>query len=336
MGASSSAEFAARGGRIQPGTPDARAAWGRPTGTIRTMQQTAAESRRAALARLVDHPAFNQFVIFVIVLNAALIGIGTYTEDPSIRAVLVTIEWVCVAVFVAEFVLRFLAREFFRRFVADGWNVFDFVIIVAALIPQSGGVGPLLRILRVFRVLRLVKTIPELRLIVNVLLKSVASMKYIGLLAIILFYVYAVIGVKLFGLPPNEAAGAPGHPLFPYFSSIHEACFTLFRILTGDDWTQMRYELEAAGAPTAAFTIYQVSWILIATFLLVNLIVGAIINNYQQVQEIEQHRSLAPDSSDRRLRELVAELDAIVQVRRVHADQGGLSGTSRSDTSDRT
>jgi voltage-gated sodium channel len=164
-----------------------------------------------------------------------------------------------------------------------------------------------LRILRVFRVLRLVKTIPELRLIVTVLLRSVASMKYVALLATILFYVYAVIGVKFFG--------GDGHPMQPYFASIHEACFTLFRILTGDDWTQMRYELAQAGHPLGAFTAFQVSWIVVATFLLVNLIVGAVINNYQKVQNIEEHRSLAPDTSERRVRELVRELDAILNSR---------------------
>jgi voltage-gated sodium channel len=164
-----------------------------------------------------------------------------------------------------------------------------------------------LRILRVFRVLRLVKAIPELRMIVTVLLRSVASMKHVALLATILFYVYAVIGVKLFG--------SKDHPMQPYFSSIHEACFTLFRILTGDDWTQMRYDLAQAGHSLGAFTAFQVSWIVIATFLLVNLIVGAVINNYQKVQDIEDHRVTAPDTSEQRLRELVRELDAIVKSR---------------------
>ncbi len=77
----------------------------------------------------------------------------------------------------------------------------------------------------------------------------------------------------------------------------------------------MRYELAQSGQPLAAFTIYQVSWIIVATFLLVNLIVGAVINNYQKVQDIEDHRSLAPDTSERRLREMFRELDAILNSR---------------------
>lgn len=253
---------------------------------------------------LVESAAFNNFVLAVIVLNAALIGLSTYLTDSTSLHAIATIETICVGIFVVEIILRFIARDSTAAFFRNGWNIFDLVIVIAALIPASGGVGPILRILRVFRVLRLVKTIPELRLIVDVLLRSVASMKYVALLAAILFYVYAVIGVKLFG--------GDGHPMQPYFSSIHEACFTLFRILTGDDWTQMRYELAQAGHPLWAFSAYQVSWIVVATFLLVNLIVGAVINNYQKVQDIEENRSLAPDTSERRLRELVRELDAIL------------------------
>ena len=256
---------------------------------------------------LVQSAAFNNFIIAVILINAILIGLSTALTDSTALRVIAGIETACIVIYVAEIVLRFVARDSTRAFLRDGWNIFDIVIIVAALIPASNGIGPVLRILRVFRVLRLVKAIPELRLIVTVLLRSVASMKYVALLASILFYVYAVIGVKLFG--------TIGHPMQPYFSGIDEACFTLFRILTGDDWTQMRYELAQAGHPLVAFTIYQVSWIVVATFLLVNLIVGAVINNYQKVQDIEEHRSLAPDTSERRLSELVRELDAILKSR---------------------
>lgn len=259
------------------------------------------------IRNLVKSAPFNNFVVCVILINAVLIGLSTYLTDSAALRIIAGIETVCVGIYLVEIVLRFLARDSTRAFLRDGWNIFDIVIVAAALVPASNGIGPVLRILRVFRVLRLVKTIPELRLIVTVLLRSVASMKYVALLAAILFYVYAVIGVKLFG--------GNGHPMKPYFTSIHEACFTLFRILTGDDWTQMRYELAQAGHPLGVFTAFQVSWIVIATFLLVNLIVGAVINNYQKVQDIEEHSALAPDTSERRVRELLRELDAILNCR---------------------
>ena len=221
------------------------------------------------IRQLVQSSPFNNFIVAVILVNAVLIGLSTYLTDATALRAIAAIEMVCVVIYLVEIVLRFMARDSTSAFFRDGWNIFDLVIVIAALVPASSGIGPVLRILRVFRVLRLVKTIPELRLIVTVLLRSVASMKYVALLATILFYVYAVIGVKLFG--------GEGHPMQAYFASIHEACFTLFRILTGDDWTQMRYELAQAGHPLGAFTAFQVSWIVVATFLLVNLIVGAVI-----------------------------------------------------------
>jgi voltage-gated sodium channel len=271
---------------------------------------------------LVQSAAFNNFIIAVIVVNSVLIGLSTYVTNTTTLRVIAGVEAVCVVIYLVEVVLRFKARDSTAAFVRDGWNIFDIVIVVSALIPASNGIGPVLRILRVFRVLRLVKTIPELRMIVTVLIRSVASMKYVALLAFILFYIYAVIGVKLFG--------SHGHPMQAYFASIHEACFTLFRILTGDDWTQMRYELAQAGQPMWAFTAYQVTWIVIATFLLVNLIVGAVINNYQRVQDIEDHRSLAPDRSEQRLRELVQELDAIL-IARSREQSSSCSSLSQAD-----
>lgn len=260
---------------------------------------------------IVESAAFNRLVVAVILFNAVLIGLGTYSTEVAEQRILSLFEQGCLIFYCIELMLRFVARESTRAFFRDAWTIFDLVIIIAAFIPASSGIGPVLRVLRVFRVLRLVKTIPELRLIVTVLVKSVASMKHVGLLAAILFYVYAVIGVKLFG--------ADDHPMQPYFSSIHEACFTLFRVLTGDDWTQMRYDLAAAGHPLGALTAYLVSWIVIATFLLVNLIVGAVINNYQKVQEIEDHQARAPDTSEARLRELVQELQSILHARREHS-----------------
>jgi voltage-gated sodium channel len=259
------------------------------------------------IRKLVESAIFNNVILVVILVNAALIGASTYLTDPSTLRAITVIETVCLVIYIVEIALRFSARDSAVSFFRDGWNLFDLVIIIAAIIPASNGIGPVLRVLRVFRVLRLVKTIPELRLIVGVLLRSVASMKYVALLAAILFYVYAVIGVKLFG--------GQGHPLQSYFSSVHETLFTLFRILTGDDWTQMRYELAQAGQPSGTFVAYQVSWIVVATFLLVNLLVGAVINNYQKVQEIEDHRTLAPDTSEQRLRELVREINTILDAR---------------------
>lgn len=261
--------------------------------------QGSAQGFTNRLHALVESRPFNLLVIAVIILNAGLIGLHTYHPAPWILIV----EWICVGLFIIELALRFIAAPSKRAFLLDPWTIFDIIVIAAAFVPAGEGLAPILRILRVLRVLRLIKTVPQLRLIASVLTRSVLSMQYIAALALICFYVYAVIGVKLFG--------TPGHPLADSFPSVHEACFTLFRVLTGDDWTVLRYDALAGPNPGLA-TVYFVTWIIVATFVLTNLIVGAIVNNYQQVQEIEHpSRKPTPEDDDRRLHEIAAELQQI-------------------------
>jgi voltage-gated sodium channel len=254
-----------------------------------------------ALKRLVDSNGFSGLVFGVIVLNGVLVGWQTYDNAPWIALLLS----VCLWIFVAELVIKLTAaagtgtlREFFR----DGWNLFDIAVVAGSFLPDAGPLAAIARVIRVLRVFRLVRSIPELRLIVTVLLRSVVSMKYITLLAFIILYIYGVIGVKLFG------------PYLPEYASLHEAFFTLFRVLTGDNWTDLRYAAKDQAWQWKS-TAYHVSWIIVSTFLLINLIVGAVLNNYQEVQETERNRLSKLDTSEARLKELVTEMQAILKER---------------------
>ena len=128
----------------------------------------------------------------------------------------------------------------------------------------------------------------ELKLITSVFFKSLKSIVYTGLLFAIFIYAYAALGVSLFS---QKALGGVAvrwtkqTSLDPY-GSISEAMFTLFRILTGEDWTDLRYNLIQA-APKSSFLItsFHVSWMVISAFLLLNLVVGAVINNYDRTME---------------------------------------------------
>jgi voltage-gated sodium channel len=263
---------------------------------------------------------FNALSIWIVVINAVLIGALTYA--PEARWISLKLDAI-VYLFIVELAIRFLGRRSTREFFADGWNLFDLILIIAAFLPESGELAPIVRVLRVFRVLRLVRTIPELRTIVTVLGKSVISMKWIGLLAFICFYVFALAGHKLFGqIQPAE------------FGSLHESLFTLFRLLTQDDWTSLR---NAAVAEKGWIwpTTYHITWIILATFILINLVVGAIINNYQQVHDVEMKHERSepsaemppmptpfstmlpetPEVIDARLRELASELQRLLAAR---------------------
>jgi voltage-gated sodium channel len=253
------------------------------------------------LNELVNSWLFGTAILLVILVNAVLVGWQTYDPAPWVSAGLT----VCLWIFVAELVLKLVAAigtGTLRAFLRDGWNIFDLVVVVGSFLPDVGSLAVVARVLRVLRVFRLVRSIPELRLIVTVLAKSIVSMKYITLLAGIIIYIYAVIGVKFFGATMKE------------YATLHEAMFTLFRVLTGDNWTDLRYAFESQ--PNAwKSTAYHVSWIIVSTFLLINLIVGAVLNNYQEVQAVEKAKHEKLDTSDQRLRELAEEIQRILKSR---------------------
>jgi len=165
------------------------------------------------------------------------------------------------------------------------------VIVSIAYIPDSlfenSAALSVFRIMRVFRILRLVKTLPELKVIVSVLLKSLKSLGYTFILLFIFMYMYAIMGVILFRGGPVAANGPTVGPTSPDpYGTIAESFFTLFRVMTGEDWTDLRYNMlggQVVGATDWLITAYHVSWLGLSAFLLINLVVGAVVNNYDQV-----------------------------------------------------
>ena len=114
-------------------------------------------------------------------------------------------------------------------------------------------------------------------------------------------YTYAVIGVSLFKM--TNYSGSPNITLNPTnpdpYGNIGEAFFTLFRILTGEDWTDLRYNLlNVTDYSNIVVTTYHVSWMVIAAFLLINLVVGAVLTNYEEViSSLEMKRGISKDQN---------------------------------------
>ena len=235
---------------------------------------------------LVHNSAFNHFIFLIICINCILIGVETFHESTVVSTIQNTILWI----YVVEIVLRWIGKDSYSKYFKDGWNYFDIFVVVISFVPSSGPLS-VLRVLRVLRIFRAVKAIPELRLISNVLIRSLSSLSYTGLFFGIFIYIYAVMGVMLFKFKDYAGsayqAAQNGYP-DPY-GSLSEACFTLFRILTGEDWTDLRYHLlEYSAYPDWVVTVYHVSWMILAAFLLINLVIGAVINNYDEVMRQER------------------------------------------------
>lgn len=259
---------------------------------------------------------FELSIMIIILLNSVLIGVELYTNDETIKL----IQSIILGIFTIEIIIRFIAADSVLDFFKDGWNLFDLSLVVIGYIPttivSNGATLMALRVLRVFRILRLLRAAKEVKLIVSVLIKSMSAMFYNLILFVIFIYLYAVAGVSMFKLPdPNsllgdsklnyekfieEAPNAPSNSPDP-FGNLGEASFTLFRELTGEDWTDIRYNLVTAAKydlvkinPTV-ITIYHVSWFCISAFLLLNLVTGAIINNYQLAIEQQEEKRKRQD-----------------------------------------
>ncbi|MET0107151.1 MAG: ion transporter [Sedimenticola sp.] len=170
---------------------------------------------------------FEYFVIGVIISSALIIGAKTYHVPVGVMELFQVLDFAVTLFFLAEILIRMVAEKSFKSFFSKGWNLFDFIIVVASLIPVDESEMALLgRLLRIFRVLRLVSVIPELRVMLNAFVKAIPRMGYVSLLMFIIFYIYAAMGSMLFDKVNPEL-----------WDNISISMLTLFRVATFEDWT---------------------------------------------------------------------------------------------------
>lgn len=269
--------------------------------------------------KIITSTWFNMLILALIVINGVLIGVQTYPScPPSVEYIQLTI----LLIFGFEVFLRWKGRTSTKEYFADRWNIFDIFIVAIGIIPEVAGilfphmdetqndVFATLRVLRIVQLTRSIRAIEELRVLIGVLIKSIKSLSYIAVLFLLIMYIYAIVGVTLFknrNYDNSEHLQLTISNPDPY-GDLWEAFFTLFRILTGEDWTDLRYNLlqnkyttedgdTVPGKSNFTVTFYHVSWMVIAAYLLVNLVVGAIVNNFQLVldakrEEEEQFQKL--------------------------------------------
>ena len=227
---------------------------------------------RGMCARIVAAPAFNGLIIAMILITA--LGLGLETSQAIHVSFGHVIQWafhVALAVFVIEAAIKLTAvAPRFERYFRDGWNLFDFVILVLALMPDAGEFALIARLARLLRVLRVVTVVPQLRIIVSTLIRSLPGLANVGLLLSSVFYVYAIAGVHLF------RDHDPTH-----WRSLGIALLSLFRVMTLEDWTDIMYvamELH----PMA--WLFFVSFVMLAAVIMINLVIAVVINNLRDAR----------------------------------------------------
>ncbi len=228
---------------------------------------------RLQLGQWIEGALVSRFIIGLIVLNAIVLGLETSpTVMGALGPGLVWLNHIIVGIFVAEIAIKWLAhgRSFFR----SGWNWFDFIIVAIALVPASGPLE-ILRALRVLRVLRLFSQVPKLRAIIESLMRALPGMGWTALLLLLVFYIFAVMGTLLFG----EA--------FPeYWGSLGASLFSLFQIMTLESWSSGIARPMLAAFPWA-WTFF-VPFILVSSFMVLNLFIAIIVTATQSIHADEQ------------------------------------------------
>lgn len=227
---------------------------------------------------------FTNFIFSIILLSAVVIGLETY---PSLArkyfGILSLIDRIIIVIFMLEIALKIFSNG--KRpwaYFSDPWNVFDFIIIAICFIPLNDThYFAVFRILRILRILRMITVLPKLRLIISALLKSIPSMGYVVMLIGMLFYVYAIVGVFVFG------ASDPIH-----FGDLHHAFVTLFKVLTLEGWTDIMNAHVFGKSWNDKMQIislwpffYFASFILIGAMIIMNLFIGVIMNSMEESQK---------------------------------------------------
>ena len=273
---------------------------------------------------------FTTFIFGVIILAGIVVGAQTYKAfEAEHHALLTALDSIILGIFVLEVVIKIIAEG--RRpwqYFKDPWNIFDFTIVAVCLLPiNNSEFVAVLRLARVLRVMKLVSAIPRLQILVGAVLKSIPSIGYVFLLALLHFYIYGCMATFLFS--END----PVH-----FRNLETSMLSLFRAVTLEDWTDLMYinmygsanygyddnvieglkglgipysEEQSKSSPIAA-SVFFVSFILTGAMIVLNLFVGVMLTGMDEAKKEQELLEAAErkKSTDLDLKQELVQMDA--------------------------
>ena len=232
---------------------------------------------REKIRSLVESSLFERFILIVILLNT--IDLGLETSPYLIEHYGLALE-VANIVFIAIYLVEMLLKLYAWRgaYFKNGWNIFDFCIVLVSLMPTAGvfsgvRIVRILRVLRTLRALRLVSGIKQLRKIVQAVISSLPGIGWTGVLMLLVYYVYAIIGIHLF----REAAPE-------LFGGFPESFVTLFSLTTMEGWQDTVFPFTEANPWN---WLYFLTFLVISSFILLNLVVGIVVDNIDEMSRID-------------------------------------------------
>ncbi|WP_189219370.1 MULTISPECIES: ion transporter [Streptomyces] len=244
-----------------------------------TERLSAAQAVAARCRAVTDARWFAVGVLVLVLANAVVLGVETYAGVVHHwHDELKTAERGFLAVFTVEILLRAGAHaDRPRDFLRDPWNLFDLAVVLCAFLPVVRENATVLRLLRLARVLRAARFLPQLRVVLVAVARSVPGTVSFLLVGALLLYVYAMVGWVFF------ADGDPEH-----YGSLGRAVLTLFLLMTLDGLG----DAVRAGLEISRWSIvYYASYVLLASFVLVNVLIGVVLTSLDEARDMERGQS---------------------------------------------
>uniref|UniRef100_A0A3P9IW78 Calcium voltage-gated channel subunit alpha1 Ia n=1 Tax=Oryzias latipes TaxID=8090 RepID=A0A3P9IW78_ORYLA len=245
-------------------------------------------------------------ITFIICINVITMSLEHYNQPHSLDLALKYCNYFFTSTFVLEAVLKLIAFGF-RRFFKDRWNQLDLAIVllsvmgitleeieISAALPINPTIIRIMRVLRIARVLKLLKMATGMRALLDTVVQALPQVGNLGLLFMLLFFIYAALGVELFGeLVCNEDYPCEGMSRHATFENFGMAFLTLFQVSTGDNWNGIMKDtlrecppdhntgVDYACNPSLQFIspMYFVSFVLTAQFVLINVVVAVLMKH---------------------------------------------------------
>ncbi|XP_076161115.1 voltage-dependent calcium channel type A subunit alpha-1 isoform X13 [Ptiloglossa arizonensis] len=247
--------------------------------------------------RIVVSTPFEYFIMILIVLNTLLLMMKFHRQSDAYKNTLKYMNMCFTGMFTVECILK-IAAFGVRNFFKDAWNTFDFITVIGsivdALVIEFGENFINVGFLRLFRAARLIKLLRQgytIRILLWTFVQSFKALPYVCLLIAMLFFIYAIIGMQIFGniaLDPESSITKHNN-----FQSFIQGLMLLFRCATGEAWPNIMLSCikgracdaraskqEADGCGSNMAYAYFVSFIFFCSFLMLNLFVAVIMDNF--------------------------------------------------------
>jgi len=257
---------------------------------LRAKHKEPTNAVRAFCYSIVCYPLFDAFIMLCIILNTVAMTLEYDGMSDAWASGLLVCDWVFAIIFTIEAILKVTAFGF-PFYWRDHWNKFDFIIVIAGLISLADeGLG--LSVFRVGRVVRLIQHAQTLQTLFLTLMFSIPSLWNIGLLIVVILFIYAVVGMEMFG-EDTSLGNSDDQPL-PNFNSFFPAIDTLFRVATGDGWTDL-YDGYLAYYEYYGTLIYFLTFFVFGGAVLLNLFIAVILDTFaDNTEEVEKEKFLKP------------------------------------------